>query len=370
MISSDSVDGLCLDVFDTLLVRTVPEPAAAFTLLGERWRRQGRLPEGLTPEVFAQLRAAAEVRARETSSRTRNTVECRLSEVYAHLATALPHAGDPQELADLEVDLERDVCRADLGVADLIGAVNELGKPVYLISDTYFSASQLRRLLERPELQGRAIAGIYTSSDAAVNKGNALFAGGGDHERGGARKSLFDVLLGDIGTPASRLVHLGDHPEADLRGARSAGLQAVLYSKLTPQLKQVLEREGTAPVHLTEDDDIDLVDGDFGLTALRARTLSRVELEAVPPVCGATGRPAPPSSVRRSPASPNGSSPGPRPSGSPTSPACCARATSCPSSSGSRRPRPASPSRRCGSPARCARCPPCTRAPRASSRPS
>ena len=277
MISSDTVDALCLDVFDTLLLRAVPEPAAAFTLLGERLRVAGRLPGGMAPEVFAQLRTAAESRAREVSSRTRNTVECRLLEIYDQLADALPHAGAPAELAELEVELERDICRADLGVADLIGQVMELGKPIYLVSDTYYSANQLRRLLERPELHGFAFTGIYTSSDAAVNKGAGLLPAGDARPQ-----SLFDVLLGDVKLPASRLVHLGDHPEADLRGARLAGLQAVLYPKLTGHLKQVLEREGTAPVHLTVDDAIDVVQGDFGLTAVRARTLARSEADAVP----------------------------------------------------------------------------------------
>ena len=64
IISSDLADGLCLDVFDTLLLRMVPEPVAAFTLLGERLASEGRLPPSVTPEVFAQLRVAAEARAR------------------------------------------------------------------------------------------------------------------------------------------------------------------------------------------------------------------------------------------------------------------------------------------------------------------
>src|ERR1700710_169514 len=115
MISSDLVDGLCLDVFDTLLVRMVPEPVAAFTMLGERLLAEGKLPPGMTPEVFAQLRVAAEVRARQESDRTRDTVETRLLEIYQQLALALPLAGSPEELCAAEVELERDVCRADLG---------------------------------------------------------------------------------------------------------------------------------------------------------------------------------------------------------------------------------------------------------------
>jgi FMN phosphatase YigB (HAD superfamily) len=285
MLSSDLADGLCIDVFDTLLLRMVPEPIAAFTLLGDRLDREGRLPPGVTPQIFAQLRVAAEVRARQESVRTRGTVETRLLEIYQQLRLALALAGSPEDLAAAEVELERDLCRADLGVADLIGAVAELGKPVYLLSDTYFSAEQLRRLLDRPELVGRTITGIYTSSDAATNKGAALQA---RSESGIGKRStdctgsLFDVLLKDIAIPPARLVHLGDHPEADLRAARQAGLQAVLYSKLTGHLSQVLEREGTAPIRLTEADGLDPEFGDFGLTAVRARVLARADAQQVP----------------------------------------------------------------------------------------
>ena len=282
LISSELVDGLCLDVFDTLLIRMVPEPVAAFTLLGERLAQDGKLPPAMAPEVFAQLRVAAEVRARAESSRTRDTVEARLLEIYQQLALALPLAGAPEELAAAEVELERDICRADLGVADLIGAVAELGKPVYLLSDTYFSAAQLRRLLDRPELAGRPIAGVYTSSDAAISKGASLLPTAVPAPSGSRRASLFDVMLAEISTPASRLVHLGDHPEADLRGARQAGLQAVLYPKLTGHLVQVLEREGTAPIRLTADDGLDRQYGDFGLTAVRARVLNRSDAAQVP----------------------------------------------------------------------------------------
>ena len=296
IISSDRVDGLCLDVFDTLLFRTVPEPAAAFTLLGERHRQKGILPVGMSGEVFARLRVAAEVRARKESTLTRDTVECRLLEIYEQLSLALPDAGSPDDLAAAEVELERDICRADLGVADLIGAVTELGKPVYLVSDTYLSAAQLSRLLDRPELRDRPFAGIYTSSDAAVNKGAALpppkapkstravDEHGDDSGVEPVRRisSLFDVMLADVGVPAHRLVHLGDHPESDLKSARWAGLQAVHYPKLTKQFEQVLEREGTAPVHLTSADDLDLEHGDFGLTAVRSRVLARTDAAQVP----------------------------------------------------------------------------------------
>lgn len=271
LLDSDLADGLCLDVFDTLLFRTVPEPVQAFLVLGARLAEEGRLPVGVTPHVFAQLRVEAERRARERSLDTRGTVETRLAEIYEALQFALPVAGSPEQLQQLEVEVERDVCRADLGLAELVEMVTgKLGKPVYLVSDTYFSAAQLERLLDRPEIPAGSISGIFTSSDHGVSK-----SGG-----------LFDVVIGALGGPSglrpSRLVHLGDHPVADLQGAREAGLQAIHYPKFGEHLARVAREEGLTPARLDSAASVDLTDGDFGLTALRARVMHRAEAAAVP----------------------------------------------------------------------------------------
>ena len=267
LLDSDLADGLCLDVFDTLLFRTVPEPAQAFLLLGRRLEEQGRLPVGVSPHVFAQLRVEAERRARMRSLAERGTVETRLSEIYDLLRLALPVAGSPDQLERIEVELERDVCRADLGLAELIETViGKLGKPVYLVSDTYFSLRHLERLLDRPELPAGAFAGIFTSSDHGVSKSDGLF----------------DVVTAASGIRASRLVHLGDHPVADLQGARKSGLQAVHYRKLGEHLTRVVTEEGLSPARLDSSTAIDLADGDYGTTALRARVMHRGEAAAVP----------------------------------------------------------------------------------------
>jgi FMN phosphatase YigB (HAD superfamily) len=267
MLDSDLADGLCLDVFDTLLFRTVPEPVQAFLVLGRRLEQQGRLPMGVSPHVFAQLRVAAEERARLRSMQLRGTHETRLVEIYEVLRLALPLAGASEDLQRLEVEVERDICRADLGLAELIEATTaKLGKPVYLVSDTYFSAAHLTRLLDRPELPPDAFAGIFTSSDNGVAKGDGLF----------------DVVLAATGTRAARLIHLGDHPVADLQGAREAGLQAIHYPKFGDHLGRVIAEEGLTPARLDSAAPVDLTDGDYGLTALRARVLHRGEAAAVP----------------------------------------------------------------------------------------
>jgi hypothetical protein len=53
-----------LDCFDTLIWRRVPKPSDLFWLLGRRLADLGLLARGVTPDLFGQLRMAAEAMAR------------------------------------------------------------------------------------------------------------------------------------------------------------------------------------------------------------------------------------------------------------------------------------------------------------------
>jgi FMN phosphatase YigB (HAD superfamily) len=256
-----------MDVFDTLLFRLVPEPSHAFVLLGHRLAAAGLLPPAVTPGQFAQLRVHAETQARHRAKALRGTMEARLDEIWSALLPALPGNGSIDDLMAMEVGLERDVCRADLAVAELADlAITKLGRPVYLVSDTYLSPDQLRGLLRRPELAGIRFTRIFTSSDAGVSKSDGLFT---------------HVLTAAEVAP-SRVIHLGDNPVADVDSAREHGIVAVHYPKYTGELETTLTLEGLRGGP-SSDTPVDPVDGDYGTTALRARTLHRTDAAVVPP---------------------------------------------------------------------------------------
>jgi FMN phosphatase YigB (HAD superfamily) len=266
LLESGGAEALTLDVFDTLLWRTVPEPKHAFLLLGQRLADAGALPESVTPGQFARLREEAEHQARLRSEQVRGTGEARLDEIWSALLPALPGIDGVGDLIGMEVELERDVCRADLAVAELAElTLDKLGRPVYLVSDTYFSPEQLRRILRRPELAGIPFTGLYCSADAGVSKSDGLFT----------------HVLAAAGLPPSRIVHLGDHPVADVEGAREHGIVAVHYKKYSSNLKQVLRLEGLQDLP-SDETPIDREHGDFGTTGLRARVLHRTDAAAVP----------------------------------------------------------------------------------------
>ena len=266
-LESGGAQALTLDVFDTLLWRMVPEPTHAFLVLGRRLADAGLLPAGVSPGEFARLRVLAEHKARDHSHTVRGTYEARLDEIWQILLPALPGAGSVGDLLDVELAVERDLCRADLAVVELAEmAMTKLGLPVYLISDTYLSATQLERVLARPELAGIPFTQIFTSSDAGVCKSDGLF----------------QHMLAASGLQPSRVVHLGDNPVADVASAREQGLVAIHYPKYSGSLKETVELEGLLG-EPGDDTPIDLVDGDYGMTALRARTLHRADAAAVPP---------------------------------------------------------------------------------------
>ncbi|MDP8937573.1 MAG: HAD family hydrolase [Actinomycetota bacterium] len=255
----DDVKVLSLDVFDTLLWRVVPEPVDAFVEVGRSLAAAGRLR--VPADAFAPLREAAEHRARERSQRQRSTPEVSLEQVYRELPPTV-RDGDPAELAGLELEVERTITFPDLAVVELARSLQaERAVRVVLVSNTYFSASQLRRLLDRDPFTQIRIDAVFTSSDHGRHKGTGLF----------------DVALVSLGVSGREVVHLGDDPDADVVCAARSGLDAVLLTRRPEPLPVVLEREGVARGNAAARRRAPLDQGtsDFGLTALRAKALRR-----------------------------------------------------------------------------------------------
>ncbi len=268
---------LSLDVFDTLLWRVVPEPVDAFALVGRSLLAAGHLQ--LPAEAFAPLREAAERRARARGQRERSTSEVTLEEVYQELPAAVVGDASPVELAGVEVEVERSITFPDLSVIDLVHSLQaSLGPKVILVSNTYFSATQLRRLLDREPFTSIHLDGVFTSSDHRRHKGSGLF----------------DVALRTLGVGGGQVMHLGDDPDSDIACSSEVGIHGVVLTRRPEPLPIVLQREGVergdavrrhrAPLHEQF--------GDFGLTALRAKALRRPERTSLDPdeeACWATG---------------------------------------------------------------------------------
>lgn len=254
---------LSLDIFDTLLWRTVPEPVDAFVLLGHRLHELGKLSSRVSVPVFARLRQEAEARARRHAAPRAAAPEVSLVEIYEEIPRRFLAGAEPAELARIEVELEKSITFPDLDVVDLARWAQGDGIPLVLVSDTYFGEGELRQILARDPFLDLDVKRIFTSSEQKVGKASGLFR----------------VVVEALGVQPGTLLHIGDHPEADVRAAEREGVRAVHFDSRPAPLPEVLEREGLSRPGRrgAAFGPTDLDAGDAGLTALRAKVASRVE---------------------------------------------------------------------------------------------
>lgn len=223
-LSAPSISVFSTDVFDTLLWRTVTEPVDAFPLVAERLRARGQLSSALSPEAFGTIRQAAERAARRARALRLDQTEVTLDEIYAFIP-AWVFGKEPVTTApaEAEVDVEVDILVPDLDIVELLAAAWASGKRIVAISDTYFSAARLRRLLAQPVVGRLQFDEIFTSSDHRRNK-----SGG-----------LYDIALIKLGVDGSAVLHLGDNPEADGHYPGLASIQTVAFERRPPALAHI-----------------------------------------------------------------------------------------------------------------------------------
>ncbi len=262
LLQQGEVGVLSLDIFDTLVWRTVPEPVDAFGLLGHRFAALGKLPSHMPVPVFARLRQEAEVKARQRLAPGAAAPEISLVEIYEQVPSHVLD-GDPIELARLEVEFEKSITLPDLDVVELAEWAHGEGVPIVLVSDTYYGESELRYILDRDPFLDLDVKRIFTSSEHGVGKASGLYR----------------IVLDALGVPPGRVLHVGDHLEADVRAAQREGMRTAHFETLPEPLDDVLHREGlSAAGRATRGRPaLDPEEGDAGLTALRSKVLSRTE---------------------------------------------------------------------------------------------
>jgi FMN phosphatase YigB (HAD superfamily)/CTP:molybdopterin cytidylyltransferase MocA len=262
LLNGPDVKVLSLDVFDTMVWRRAPEPVDVFPMVARRLEQEGRLSAQITPRVFQKLRIAAEARARAQRDAQGRGVEVSLEDIYAELPFYVAPKSSPEDLARVELDAERDVLMPDLDVLELMRFAHASGKQVIAISDTYLSGQELHALLESSFAGEAALDRIYASSDHAVGK----------------TSGMFDHVLQDLKLEPRQLVHVGDHPEADVESPSKLGIPTVHFERGTRYFDAVRQRE-----QHHHDPDRPYLEGDAGLTALRGKLLHRTELDQLAP---------------------------------------------------------------------------------------
>lgn len=190
-------DVISFDVFDTLLLRSVMDPADVFAIVEEQSGARG----------FASARGMAgrnSLQAAVCSGRGERS----LDEIYALIPEYAHLRGDELVAED----------RLLVGNPEMISLYNEArrqGKKVVIVSDMYLSGDFIKKKLHDAGIEGWD--GFFLSSERMCRKDSG---------------ALFDVMLKDLGVAPQRVLHIGDTLTSDFRRAQERGMVAYLYPKV------------------------------------------------------------------------------------------------------------------------------------------
>lgn len=219
-----NVKVLSLDCFDTILWRRTAAPTDVF------YDMQGH-PAFVSAGINAKSRVVGEGKARELKAARTSSHEVVLSEIYRGAIPSLDDAAIAA-LEDAEIEAEIEACYALPDAVALIRAAKAKGLQVIIVSDTYLTEAQLRRLLGATLPAGvlDLVDHVFASSAYGVSKGNGLF------------KHVLDALK----LRGRDVLHMGDNESADLHAATAAGIHAVHLHHHETATEGVLRLQGTA----------------------------------------------------------------------------------------------------------------------------
>ena len=180
---------ITFDVFDTLLIRDVMKPTDVFSL---SYGKGGRY-----------LRSLAEIVAKKRSL----TGEASLSEINRYC----PYS------CERERQLEKKLCRVNPDLYPVYEALKKAGKKLYAISDMYLSSEDISELLRKA---GYDIP-VMVSCEMGCNKKSG---------------ELFRKFLNRYGYQPEQVLHIGDDPAGDGRGAEKAGIRSLLIPRHSDRL--------------------------------------------------------------------------------------------------------------------------------------
>lgn len=132
----DKADIVSFDIFDTLIMRKIFSPEDVFRLLGEKVRAELNIDCGIDS---IRSQAAAQCGPHAT-----------ISEIYQQIKkTTNLTDKNIMDIMQLEKDTDIDLCIARRDMVDLYEYCISVGKEVYLISDMYYTLSDIKRILDK-----------------------------------------------------------------------------------------------------------------------------------------------------------------------------------------------------------------------------
>lgn len=221
----DKLRLISFDFFDTLVLRMAAEPVNVFIEVGRRLAEAGLLKLPVTPHEFMKLREIGERNARKAATKIGEASEVTLAQIYAQMGQVV---SDPVRAAAIEVQTEQDWCCLNPSMWSLLCDAKARGYRVAVVSDTYFSAEDLRGILRVNGADPGIIDLVLASSEHGFGKWNS---------------GLFRLALAELNLQPEQVLHIGDNDVSDYRNPTQLGMRALCYYRVTPYTHEVFHRE-------------------------------------------------------------------------------------------------------------------------------
>ncbi len=194
-------DIISFDVFDTLVRRSHFVPDYAKLKLGNQLSQEGLFKNG---EQFIAARNKAEFEVRKNKQFQADVTIC---EVYQQLADTYQwNSEQAAKYADLEFAYDLDMIESKDEIVDILNTFIGHGKPVYIISDTYYTEHQIVLMLRK----------------AGVTNGYKLLVSSAQGKR--KDNGTMWAYLKETLPKGKSFVHVGDNAMADAQIPGDFGL--------------------------------------------------------------------------------------------------------------------------------------------------
>lgn len=220
---NDSIQLVSVDIFDTLLLRTVAKPIDIFEQVWREAVQRGIAHIAMTPKEYVKLRVEMERRARLHAKNR----EVTLKEIYAQYPAFI--AKDIGKLQKLELEIEKNNCYRNDTVWKWLSDMHDRGVKIVLVSDMYLTGDEIVELLKASGIDTDIFDRIIVSNEYGCNKQNG---------------ELFSVLFETYPTiPAEAMLHIGDNKSADYEQPIKRGMNAFHYNAVPDCMNSVFEYE-------------------------------------------------------------------------------------------------------------------------------
>lgn len=214
-IADKNIEYVSFDIFDTLIMRPFFLPSDMFSLMDNYFRDISKNDTGIN---FSKIRITCEQLAREKlNSDKEKKQDITIDEIYNIIKENYKINEEVLvEMKKKEIELELRFCYPRKTGYELYKMALDLGKKVICISDMYLDINTINRILKNNGYD--KIQKVFLSSEIKLTK---------------ATGDLFDFAISDLKLVPSKIIHIGDNFDSDIKQATKKNITVGHLKKAT-----------------------------------------------------------------------------------------------------------------------------------------